>query len=72
MAFIVVYDACVLYPAPLGLLNLHEAAVPRIVVEQTADLKNPPLTVEDVLQALEQNGLARSVAELRAMFHTSG
>jgi hypothetical protein len=56
----------------LGLLNLYEAAVPRIVVEQAADLKHPPRTVEDVLATLEQNGLTRSVAELRATLGTSG
>jgi hypothetical protein len=50
----------------LGLLNLHEAAVSALVVRQAADLKNPPRTVEDVLATLQDNGLVRSVAEMRA------
>jgi predicted nucleic acid-binding protein len=50
----------------LGLLNLHEAAVSALVVRQAADLKNPPRTVDDVLQTLHDNGLMRSVAEMRA------
>lgn len=55
----------------LGLLNLHAAAVPRIITEQANDLKNPPRTVEDVLSMLEHNGMTRSVAELRTVLGSS-
>lgn len=51
----------------LGLLATHAWAVPRIIVEQAADLKNPPRTAEELLSTLEANGLTRSVAELSAL-----
>lgn len=50
----------------LGLIGQQGSAVLRIIVEQAADLRSPPQTVEDVLRTLEANGLTRSVAEISA------
>jgi hypothetical protein len=43
------------------------AVVVRVVLDQAADLRNPPMTPEEVLDTLERNGLLRSVARLRAL-----
>lgn len=51
----------------LGLIASHASAITRIIVEQAADLKNPPRTAEELLFTLEANGLNRSVAELSAL-----
>ncbi len=51
-------------------LRVIEAAprqVAVIVEQQAADLKNPPCTVEQVLERLAANGLKRSVARLREL-----
>lgn len=49
------------------LLGLSTPLIYKAVVEQAADLKNPPMTLAQVLDKLEQNGLAISVAQLRAL-----
>ena len=41
------------------------ALVAQVLMEQAAALKNPPCTIEDVLTALQDAGLVRSVARLR-------
>ena len=51
----------------LGLLGSQASAVVRIIIEQAAELRNPPRTVEDVLETLEAHGLTRSVAEIGAL-----
>ena len=55
----------------LGLLGSQASAVVRIIIEQAVDLRNPPRTVEDVLETLEANGLTRSVAEINALLRGS-
>lgn len=49
------------------LIDLSPGAVLRVLQEQAADLTNPPLTVADVLDRLQSNGLVQSVAALRAL-----
>jgi hypothetical protein len=51
----------------LDLLDLAPGAVTTVLVEQAAGLKNPPLTVPDLLDTLRDQGLVRSVAKLREM-----
>jgi hypothetical protein len=51
----------------LELIDLNAPAVAAIVHEQAADLKNPPVTAGEVLDALEINGLVQSVAALRQL-----
>jgi DNA-binding IclR family transcriptional regulator len=58
MSFIVMYDACVLYPAPLRDLS---------VSEQARALKNPPQTLSGLLETLRRNGLIRAVAKLQEL-----
>lgn len=41
------------------------ALVAQVLMEQAAALRNPPCTIEDVLTALQDAGLVRSVARLR-------
>lgn len=52
----------------LDLLDLAPGAVLRALTAQAAGLKNPPVSVPQVLAALEAGGLRRSVAEARRMF----
>lgn len=56
----------------LDLIDLAPGLVLKAVQEQAAALKNPPKDVDDVLDALEQCGLVRSVAELRLLFGEDG
>lgn len=48
-------------------IDLAPGAVCKVVVEQAAALKNPPVTTDGVLDLLEQQGLPLSVAELRTL-----
>ena len=64
--------------APLGLLAVHPddlvldlveespGVVHRVLAEQVGALKNPPMSVADLLAALERSGLPGSVAKLRS------
>jgi hypothetical protein len=52
----------------LDLLDLAPGAVLRVLQEQAAALKRPPTTIEELLEALERNGIRRSVAEARRLF----
>ncbi|WP_420638817.1 PIN domain-containing protein [Candidatus Poriferisocius sp.] len=49
----------------LHLVDLAPAAVSTVVNQQAADLRNPPMTTEEVLDRLAVSGLRRSVAALR-------
>jgi predicted nucleic acid-binding protein len=51
----------------LDLLDLAPGAVLRVLHEQQSSLMNPPRTLEQLLDTLENNGLVRSVAEAREM-----
>jgi len=51
----------------LNVIDLGPAAVSRIVQQQAAALRNPPQTLEELLDTLERQGLAQSVAMLRGM-----
>lgn len=55
----------------LDLLDLAPGAVLRALTDQAAGLRNPPVSVPEVLTALEAGGLRRSVAEARRMFGLS-
>jgi predicted nucleic acid-binding protein len=50
----------------LGLLNVAPEAVRAAVRRQREGLRNPPKSADEVLATLENQGLVRSVAELRA------
>lgn len=60
MAFVVLYDACVL-------IDLAPAKVALVLSEQAAALRNPPRTVEDILNTLQEQGLVQNVAKLREL-----
>lgn len=49
----------------LDLFDVDPGAVLTVARRQAAALKNPPMTVDDVLARLEEQGLVRSVARLR-------
>lgn len=51
----------------LGLIDLAPGTICNVVQKQADALKNPPATVEDVLERLTQSGLIQSVAELRTL-----
>lgn len=64
--FTVIYDACVLYPAPLrDLLNLHAARVCEAAANHRRSLKNPPKTVDEYLDTLLKQWLTQTVGQLR-------
>jgi predicted nucleic acid-binding protein len=54
----------------LDSIHLAPGAIIQIITEQAAALKNPPQTVDDVLETLRCNGLVRSVAALRDLMRT--
>jgi hypothetical protein len=66
LAFIVVYDANVLYPNTLRDLLIDRQAVWACVQQIVDSRRQRPVTVEDVLNELARDGLVRSVASLRA------
>lgn len=47
----------------LDLLDLAPGAVLRVLNEQQASLRNPPRTLEELIETLEGTGLVRSMAE---------
>ncbi len=49
----------------LHLIGLNVTAITRTVQQQAAALRNPPKTVEELLELLRQQGLVRSVGVLR-------
>ena len=52
----------------LDLVELAPGRVASVVQEQSAALRNPERTVEDLLESLSDNGLPRAVAAFRASF----
>jgi len=54
----------------LDLLDLAPGAVVGVLKEQQASLKTPPMSLDELLDTLENNGLVRSVAEAREMLRT--
>jgi hypothetical protein len=50
------------------LVDLAPGRVAAVVQQQSAALRNPPRTVEDLLDDLSGNGLPRAAAALRASF----
>ena len=63
-----VYDANILYPAPLRdrFIRLAEAGLVRDAVKrQREGLRNPPKTAEELLGTLESQGLIEIVTRLR-------
>lgn len=50
------------------LIDSAPAIVLSVVAQQAADLRSPPRTVDDVLDALQQAGLPMAVARLRELF----
>lgn len=52
----------------LDLLDLAPGAVLRALTEQAAGLRNPAVSLPDLLTVLETNGLRRSAAECRRRF----
>ena len=51
----------------LDLIDVDPGAVLAVVRRQAATLKNPPMSVDEVLARLEEQGLARAVARLREL-----
>jgi hypothetical protein len=51
----------------LDLIDLAPAKAALVVSEQAASLRNPPRTVHDVLDTLQEQGLVQSVAKLREL-----
>jgi len=52
-------------------INSAPAVVPGIIARQAADLRNPPRTVDDVLEMLQIVGLSRNVARVRKLYWAS-
>lgn len=51
----------------LNVIDLKATAVSRAIERQAASLRNPPMSVDDLLDLLERNGLRQSVAMLRGL-----
>ncbi len=51
----------------LHLLSLDPGAVLRVVEQQAAALKNPPMSIRELLETLETRGLVQTAAELRRL-----
>jgi hypothetical protein len=51
----------------LHLLPLDPGAVLRVLEQQAAALKNPPMSIPELLETLEGRGLVQTVAELRRL-----
>jgi hypothetical protein len=76
-SFTALFDACVLYPAPLrdllmhlalvDLLNTDAAAVCLAARRQRHTLKNPPKTIEEYLEIMARQQLDKSVSQLRRL-----
>lgn len=52
----------------LDSIDLAPGAVAKCVTDQAAALRNPPVTVPDLLDTLRRVGLIQSVARLRDLF----
>ena len=52
----------------LETIDLAPGAVAAAVMEQVRALKNPPRSLEDLLDTLAEQGLTRSIAKLRELF----
>ena len=52
----------------LDSIDLGPAAIIKCVTDQASALRQPPVTVPDLLDTLRRNGLIRSVARLRELF----
>lgn len=75
MAFVVLYDANVLYPSTLRDLLIRIAQAGLVQAKWTRQIldevfradswRRPPGTVDDVLDSLHRNGLVESTAALR-------
>ncbi|MCB9520832.1 MAG: hypothetical protein H6699_08155 [Myxococcales bacterium] len=61
---VVVYDACVLM---VELIDSASAVVLGVIARQASDLRNPPRTVDDVLDMLQTVGLGMAVARAREL-----
>lgn len=53
-------------------IDLAPAAVVKIITEQIADLKSPPVSIPQLLNTLREQRLAQSVARLRELFGSTG
>ncbi len=51
----------------LDLVDLSPGVVLKVLHDQAASLKNPPMTLDELLSVLESNGLVRTAAELRTL-----
>lgn len=51
----------------LNVIDLAPARVVQVISEQAAALRDPPMSVDEVLGHLERSGLVRSVAALRTL-----
>ncbi len=51
----------------LNVLDLAPAAITTVVSEQAAALKNPPISIAELVETLLRQGLARTVARLREL-----
>lgn len=54
----------------LDSIDLAPAAIARCVTEQAAACRNPPMSVEQVLDSLRTAGLVRSVARFRELLQS--
>jgi hypothetical protein len=51
----------------LHLIDLSPRSVFGVLEAQAADLRNPPMSVDELLERLSSSGLPRSVATLRGL-----
>jgi predicted nucleic acid-binding protein len=56
----------------LETIDIAPAAVAKVITEQAAGLKNPPMTTTEVLDKLHEQRLVQSVARLRELFSGFG
>lgn len=56
----------------LNTIDLAPGTVAQVLTEQAGALKNPPRTVPELLQTLQDLGLVQSVAKLRELFRLGG
>jgi predicted nucleic acid-binding protein len=68
------FDVQALHPDEfiLDLLDLAPGVILKVLDQQAQALKNPPLELADVLNALENNGLVQSMAEVRRLMAMDG
>ncbi len=51
----------------LNIIDLKPSVVSQVLMQQAGALRNPPCTTDEVLDLLERQGLAQSVAMLRGI-----